>query len=159
MTPRESETIALARSYVGMREVAPNSGPVIDQMLAHAHCRPGAPYCAAFVAWCGDRALGARSPYPRSAWSPDHVRGGQRLTSAVQIRGGETFGIWFASKNRVAHTGLIVRRIGATVETIEANTSGTAAAGSAADREGQGVFRKLRPATSIYRVRDWIGQP
>jgi hypothetical protein len=42
--------------------------------------------------------------------------------------------------------------------TIEGNTSASAAYGSAQDREGHGVYRKLRPTTAIYKVRDWINE-
>lgn len=41
--------------------------------------------------------------------------------------------------------------------TIEGNTSPDAAAGSEADRNGEGIWRKRRLTRQIYSVRDWIG--
>ena len=66
------------------------------------------------------------------------------------------FGIWFASKGRIAHTGLLERRDGDWLITIEANTSPTAAVGSAADRDGQGVYRKRRHWRTVHSTRDWL---
>jgi hypothetical protein len=114
------------------------------------------PYCAAFNHWVGRQALGDANPYPRSAWSSDHLRGGVRLTAQTVILGGEAFGIWFPSKGRIAHTGLVERREGGNLVTLEANTSAAVAPGSAADRDGQGVYRKRRPWRTVHSVKDWI---
>lgn len=156
-TARE-RVIASAESQVGVREATGrNDGEVDKYLRAVGLGGSRAPYCAAFNTWVGDDALGhENNPYPRSAWSPDHVKSGVRFTSSTPVRGGEAFGIWFKSKSRVAHTGLCVKRVGSNVVTIEGNTSASAAYGSAQDREGHGVYRKLRPTTAIYKVRDWI---
>lgn len=44
--------IRTARSYVGHREVKPNSSPLIDHWLAGVALEPGQPWCAAFVCAC-----------------------------------------------------------------------------------------------------------
>jgi hypothetical protein len=159
-TDRE-KVIAAAESQVGVREATgKNDGEVDKYLKAVSLGGSRAPYCAAFNTWVGDEALGRSSnPYPRSAWSPDHVKGGVRFTKDTNINGGEAFGIWFKDKGRVAHTGLCVKKISSGVVTIEANTSASAAFGSAQDREGHGVYRKLRPITAIHSIRDWLDNP
>lgn len=152
--------IAFADTALGIREATGrNDGKSIDAILATVGMAgTGAPYCAAFVVWVGDNALGkSKNPYPRSAWSPDMVR------DATWTRGkgrapqpGDTFGIFFPAKNRIAHTGLIRRNLGSVFETLEANTSGDAVSGSAADRDGSGVFKKRRLAKQVHSARDWI---
>lgn len=155
--------IQAADGMVGLKEkTGRNDGVAIDAILASVGLAgTGAPYCAAFVVKCGDDALGRKAnPFPRSAWSPDMVvrptwlRGKGREPQAA-----DAFGIYFPRKGRVAHTGLIRRNLGNVLETVEGNTSGEAVAGSAADREGQGVFRKRRLKAQIYAVRDWISAP
>lgn len=155
-TDRE-KVIDVASGEVGVTEKTGRNDGEVDKYLKSVGLGgTRAPYCAAFNYWVGMTALGARNPYPRSAWSPDHVRGGERVNEHTSVKGGETFGIWFSSKGRIAHTGLVQERRGAFFVTIEGNTSGDAAAGSAADREGQGVYRKLRHWRTVRTVRDWL---
>lgn len=155
-TPREL-VIAKAASQVGVTEKTGRNDGEVDKYLAAVGLGGTRnPYCAAFNYWVGSEALGPLNPYPRSAWSPDHLMGGRRVTATNEIKAGETFGIYFPAKKRIAHTGLVERRDGANLVTIEANTSGNAASGSAADRDGQGVFRKRRPWRTVHSTRDWL---
>ena len=151
--------LAVATSLVGTTEATGNNdGAGIDRILASVGLEgTGAPYCAAFVRYCYDRA-GLRGFGPRSALASAWVQ----APTWTAARGGRTplpgdvWGIWFPSKNRVAHTG-IVRSWGAQVMvTIEANTSPDAAAGSVADRNGDGVWSKRRLTRQIYAVRNWL---
>jgi len=158
LTDRE-RVIAVAASQVGITEATGNNDGEPDKYLASVGLAGShAPYCAAYVYWVGQQALGERNPYPKSAWSPSQVAGGVRVTEATVIKGGETFGIYFPSKKRIGHTGLIERRDGASFITLEANTSANAAVGSAADREGQGVFRKRRHWRTVHNTKDWMKQ-
>jgi hypothetical protein len=71
----------------------------------------------------------------------------------------DSFGVFFPSKKRVAHTGLVeLWGTGRAVKTIEANTSPDAVPGSAADRDGGGIYRKIRLKAQIYSVRKWIDE-
>ncbi len=158
-TPREL-VISKAASQVGVIEKTGRNDGEVDKYLAAVGLGGTRnPYCAAFNYWVGRESLGSANPYPRSAWSPDHLKGGRRVTATNEIKAGETFGIYFPSKGRIAHTGLVERREGGNLVTIEANTSGNAASGSAADRDGQGVFRKRRPWRTVHSTRDWIPAP
>lgn len=155
-TKRE-KVLAVAAGEVGVTEKTGRNDGEVDKYLQSVGLGGSrAPYCAAFVHWVGRQALGAGNPYPRSAWSPDMVKGGERVKQSTQPRGGETFGIWFQSKKRIAHTGLIEARKGDYLVTIEGNTSPSAASGSAADREGQGVHRKRRHWRTVHSLRDWL---
>ena len=159
-TPRQ-KVIAAAASQIGVTEkTGRNDGKQIEAYISSVglDAKGRYPYCACFVYWVGREALGSENPYPKSAWSPHMVKGGTRITATSPIKGGEAFGIYFSSKKRVAHTGLIERRDGSSLITIEANTSANAAVGSAADRDGQGVYRKRRPWRTVRYSKDWISR-
>lgn len=155
-TDRE-KVLAVASSQVGIGEKTGRNDGEVEKYIASVGLNPkaGYPYCAAFNYWVGKEALG-KSPYPKSAWSPDQVKGGQRVTRSTVIKGGEAFGIHFRSKGRIAHTGLVEYFNGTNFITIEANTSANAAVGSAADRDGQGVYRKRRHWRTVRTTKDWI---
>ena len=153
-SPDRVNVLRVASGEVGTRERTGNNDGPVEKYLNAVGAAKGAPYCAAFVAWVGNKALGNRSPFPMSAWSPDMVKGG---TSKIEsARPGDTFGIYFPAKGRVAHTGFIERREGNFLVTIEANTSASAASGSAADREGEGVYRKRRHVQTVRAVKSWL---
>jgi|GEM_PF-905908 len=157
-TIREA-VLAAARQLIGQREThGPNRSPAIDAMNRITGVPMGSPYCASFNAWCY-AAADAPPGWPRSAWSPDWVK----APGWTAASGGETpqpadaFGIWFASRGRVAHTGLIEKWEGVSAVTIEGNTSPSAEFGAASDRDGDGVWRKRRLARQIHSVRNWLG--
>lgn len=151
--------LAVAKSQIGITEkTGNNDGREIDKYLATTGLEgTGAPYCACFVRWVYD-ASGLRKTGPRSALAASWVQaptwtlahGGRTPMS------GDPWGIWFQSKGRIAHTGLVAQWGKSVVVTIEANTSPDAIAGSAADRNGDGVWSKRRLIKQIYSVRDWL---
>jgi|TARA_R110002167_G_scaffold149822_2_gene343293 hypothetical protein len=151
------KVLSVASTQVGIVEKTGKNDGEVEKYIGSVGLDPkaGYPYCAAFNYWVGDEALG-KSPYPRSAWSPDQVKGGVRVTASTHIRGGEAFGIYFKSKGRIAHTGLVESFDGKSFITIEANTNANAAVGSAGDRDGQGVYRKRRHWRTVHSVKDWL---
>jgi len=158
--PTERQAILNAgRKLIGTTEATGlNDGPVIEAIQKSARIGKGDPYCAAFNYWCYHEA-GLAAIVPRSGWSPDWVSKPTWKQGAGRTpRAADTFGIYFAAKGRVAHTGLIEEWDGASAVTIEGNTSPAAAVGSAADRNGDGIWRKRRLASQIHSVRDWIGE-
>ena len=170
MTSRE-KVIAVAAQEIGVLEATgKNDGPRVEAYLKSVGLAKGNPYCAAGVYWSGKQALGNVNPYPRSGWSPDFVtpptwtysKGGQ------WPQPGDAGGIYFSNKGRIAHTFLIAgsaksptswkwRAPSGYFRTIEFNTSLDASAGSARDREGGGVASKLRPVSTVWGTKDWIG--
>ena len=150
--------LTAARSALGWTEATGrNDGPRIEAILASTGHRKGDPYCAAFVYWCGQTA-GYPRLYPRSAWSPDMVQAATwtRAKGGREPQAGDAFGIYFPAKGRVAHTGLIESARRTVFTTVEANTAPEAPAGSAADREGGGIWRKHRLRAQVQSVRDWV---
>jgi hypothetical protein len=151
--------LTVARSLIGTQErTGNNDGETVDRILASVGLEgTGAPYCAAFMRYCYDRA-GLRLVGPRSALAAVWVRDPSWTLArgGALPRPGDAWGIWFASKNRIAHTGMVEQWGKTVVTTIEANTSPEAVAGSAADRNGDGVWRKKRLKNQIYSVRNWI---
>lgn len=152
--------LGVATALIGTAEATgKNDGPKIEAILASTGNRKGDPYCAAFNFYCY-REAGLAKLVPRSAWSPDWVKnptwtlaqGGREPQPA------DAFGIYFPRKERVAHTGLVKKWSAPTVLTIEGNTSPEAAAGSAADRDGGGIWSKRRLVRQIHSARDWIQQ-
>jgi hypothetical protein len=150
---------AAALSLIGTTEATgKNDGAAVDRILASVGLKgSGAPWCAAANRYVYDLA-GLRGIAPRSAWSPDWV---QAPTWTLKRGGrtplpGDAWGIFFPSRGRIAHTGL-VRAWGAqSLTTFEGNTSPEAIPGSAADRDGQGFWSKRRLTRQIYSVRDWL---
>lgn len=156
--PRE-RVMFVAESLIGTTEATGrNDGPIIEAILRSANASKGDPYCAAFNTYCYLKA-GVKGA-PVSAWSPDWVRNPTwtRANGGESPRPADSWGIYFPSKKRVAHTGL-VETWGdkKAFRTIEANTSPDARAGSASDRDGDGIWRKIRLKSQIYSVRNWIG--
>lgn len=152
------DVMRVAASALGWKEATgKNDGPQIEAILASTGNRKGDPYCAAFVYWCGKTA-GYPKLYPRSAWSPDMVQAPTwtRAKGGREPQAGDAFGIYFPAKGRIAHTGLIESASRTVFTTIEGNTSPEAVAGSAADRDGGGVYRKHRLRSQVYAVRSWI---
>lgn len=149
--------LSIAVSLIGTTEATGrNDGPIIEAILKSAGASKGDPYCAAFNFWCYQQA-GLAHLVPRSAWSPDWVRN----PTWTLANGGKTplpadaFGIYFASKGRVAHTGLIRQWGKSVVVTVEANTSPQTATGEA-DRNGDGIWSKRRLRSQIYAVKSWL---
>ncbi len=147
----------VAASLVGTLEATGrNDGPVVEAILASTGNRRGDPWCGSANRYIYDLS-GFRQAGPRSAWSPDWVRSPTwtAKTGGLTPLPGDAFGIWFPSKGRIAHTGL-VKAWGTIVLTWEGNTSPDAAPGSPADRDGGGYWSKRRLKKQIHSVRDWI---
>ena len=147
-----------ARKLVGVREATGrNDGTVVESILASTGNRRGDAWCASANRYIYDLAgFGLRGP--RSAWSPGWVArptwtfsGGGRTPLP-----GDAFGIFFPSKGRIAHTGLVGTWGKSVVVTFEGNTSPDAVPGSAADRDGGGYWSKRRLIRQIHSVRNWI---
>jgi hypothetical protein len=150
--------LAVAVRLIGVREATgKNDGPVIEAILRSAGASKGDPYCAAFNYWCYSQA-GLAALVPRSAWSPDWLRKPTwtLARSGLAPQPADAFGLYFPSKGRIAHTGLIRKWGSSATTTVEANTSPEAAPGTAADRDGGGIWSKRRLTRQIHSVRNWI---
>ena len=143
------------RSQIGVRELTGrNDGQQVEIFLASCKLAKGNPWCAAFVTWTFKTAgvktvVSGYSP----AWFPTsntiYTRGSTKNKTPQTA---DVFGIWFSSKNRIAHVGFIDewQPPNAYCITVEGNTN------EAGSREGDGVYRKRRLKTQIYKVSRWL---
>lgn len=147
---QQEKLIFFARKYTYVRESnGPNRSKEIDLWNKYTGASMGSPYCASFVSYIHKEA-GIKGPL--SAWSPDCVAKNNIKFSDVQH--GDVFGMYFASKGRVAHTGFIDQIKGSMVYTVEANTSPTSSYGASSDRDGDGVFAKMRAKSLMGNSRN-----
>ncbi len=162
------EMVELAKSQVGIREATgKNDGPRIAEYLKVVGLGPGFAWCAAFVSWLHEK-LGIDNP--RSAWSPDWFKSHivfSKFKSGFQdfiAKPAQVFGLWFSSKKRVAHVGIIIDIHPHHYETIEGNTSLLGVVNleelteqqKQAERESIWVARKLRNKRDIALISDYI---
>lgn len=144
---------SLYMSQVGVRELTGNNdGPDVLKYQKNAGLTSGYSWCACFVKWCFDQA-GVRTPI--TAWSPTcHNKKNivmMNSTYKKELQKGDVFTLYFPRMKRIGHTGFVRRKFGMnSVETVEGNTN------SAGSREGDGVYIKVRPKSSIYSITRWL---
>lgn len=130
---------------VGVREeTGKNDGPRVEEYLRLVGLKKPEPYCAAFVSW-----VYAKAGYekPRSGWSPDLFPSSRLARSALP---GDVLGIYFSAMKRIAHVGIVIKQSGDYVTSVEGNTN------VAGNREGGGVYLKVRHIKTIYQISNWI---
>jgi hypothetical protein len=152
-----SEALALtAESQIGVRETEPNGGQRIGDYQADTWLPIGPwPWCAAFICWCVRQAIKGRVVTflrPKTAGAWDFERWCREQDNSVRLRkphqGDIKRGdiVVFA----FSHIGIATGPPDSdgNVPTVEGNTNG------AGSREGDGVYRKLRPISKIRsRIR------
>jgi len=143
-TEKPTNYSTLQDHKLALEATGKNDGPAVEQYLAYTGNQKGEAWCASFVSWVFGKAGYAA---PRTAWSPALFPKARQVKLA---RPGTVFGIYFSSKKRIAHAGLVERKQGNWIYTIEGNTS---VDGS---REGDGVYRKLRHARTIAAYANWL---
>lgn len=141
------ELVGIAKAEVGVKEFTGNNdGERVEEYLTVVKLKKGQPWCAAFVSW-----VFARAGYvqPRTGWSPSLFN---KQVNTQEILPGNVFGIWFPQFKRVAHVGLVEKKEGSWILSIEGNTN---VSGS---RDGDGVYRKRRHVKAVYAYADWLRQ-
>lgn len=145
--------IATFNSQIGVREKGVNSGKEVEMYLASVGLSKGNPWCAAFVAWsfskCTNIKIAAGGWVP--SWFPQKklifVRGKLDIKPPQE---GDLIGIWYSSKNRLAHIGFYEKREGDFTISVEGNTN------EEGSREGDGVYRKRRITRTIHSISRWL---
>ena len=142
-------------SQVGIRErTGSNDGKEVESYLKSVGLSKGNPWCAAFLHWTFEQS-GIKGT-PRSGYSPSWFPTSKTIFQRGKIDKlvpgpADVFGIWFESKKRIAHVGFIDQwDDGAYCMTVEGNTNGVGS------REGDGVYRKRRLKSQIYKVSRWV---
>lgn len=150
--PVDSIIDAVYMSQVGVREATGNNdGKDVEKYLRSVKTPKGSAWCAAFVKWCFDES-GVRTTI--TAWSPTaHNRYNIVYSNSSQVKEiqrGDVFTLYYPKLKRIGHTGFVRRKFGMnSLETVEGNTN------SAGSREGDGVYIKIRPKSSIYSITRW----
>lgn len=145
---------SIYRQEIGVREATGhNDGARVEMFLASANLKRGNPWCAAFLCWTFKKAkikavVSGYSPVWFPAGKTIYTRGSKKTSVPGTA---DVFGIWFANKQRIAHVGFIDSwPPGPFAITVEGNTN------EAGSREGDGVYRKRRLKTQIYKVSRWL---
>lgn len=142
--------LRFAKSQLYVREIGPNAGQVVEEYQRLCGAEKGDPWCAAFVSWCGRRALEKDWPITLSA-------GCHALFLDAKAKGlvrdapkrGDVFLLWHPELGRYAHTGFVFEATGAVFKSYEGNTN------PAGGRDGYGVFERERRADQRYRFIRW----
>lgn len=142
-------------SQVGVREkTGNNDGVSVERYLASVGLSKGNPWCAAFVHWVLQDA--GIKDVPKSGYSPSWFPKAKTVYQAGKANTNtpgraDVFGIYFASKGRIAHVGFVDSWPPSSTYcmTVEGNTN------EAGSREGDGVFIKRRLKKQIYKVSRW----
>lgn len=154
--------LEVSQRYVGIQErTGRNDGPQIEAMQRFSGGSRGEPYCIFFLVYTAHEA--GATWVPRTGYTPTYFQAAAaapyRIT-ADQLQPGDDVGLHFPSKGRLAHGLRLKERRGAWWITTEANTSPDAAPGTEADRNGDGIWNRRRPAKLIEQrnnrfVRVW----
>lgn len=144
-----------AQQEIGVRELTGhNDGRQVALFLKSVNLSIGNPWCAAFIAYVLDQ---LHLEHPKSGYCPNWFvsnvvyRRGPPGSPLTNVNAGDVFGIYFESKHRIAHVGIIEQVTKGYIITIEGNTN------EAGSREGDGVYRKKRLPRQIYAVSRWNG--
>jgi hypothetical protein len=149
--PARELVMRVADATEGAQEVGANDGKYVRRILKLVGHESPQPWCAAYVSDVGVAALKDKWPLPKTAGCATLGDFAKRKTmlSETPMRG-DVFLIFYAKKNRFAHTGFVTRVISSTqYETIEGNTDDDGG------REGWGVFRKTRTIGPHDRFIRW----
>jgi len=148
--------IEKAKSYIGVREATgQNDGVEVEYFLRSTGLGKGFAWCVAFLSSVYSD---CKVKNPRSAWSPDWGKEqdviwkqGMPINKAMVVaKMGDVFTMFYPSRGRIAHGGMIWHMNPAHVVTIEGNTN------EEGSREGDGVYVKKRRWTQIYRITCYI---
>lgn len=151
----KQRVVDIYTAEIGVRELTGNNdGARVIEYLKAANLTKGNPWCAAFITWTFKQGnvkavVSGYSPswFPKS--NTIYTKGQKNNRSPDKA---DVFGIWFQSKNRIAHVGFVdewTEGVSYAI-TVEGNTN------DAGSREGDGVYRKRRLKSQIYKVSRWL---
>jgi hypothetical protein len=154
---------ACAKEVLSVRESGSNSGTFVNRYLSAVGLGPGNPWCMAFVVLrlikaAHSLALTIPNVMPRtgstvvfSNWGKAKswfIKRADLELGRARIQKGDIVFYFFASKGRIAHTGIVVDVTSNNdFKTVEGNTS--SGLRDVVDRDGQGVYMKQRSLGSL----------
>jgi hypothetical protein len=154
---------ACAKEVLSVREDGANAGTFVERYLSAVGLGAGNPWCMAFIVLrlvkaAHSLALTIPNEMPRtgstvifSNWGKNKSwfikRADLELGRAI-IQEGDIVFYFFATKGRIAHTGIVVEADSNNdFKTVEGNTS--SGLRDVVDRDGQGVYMKQRSISSL----------
>lgn len=159
------KTLEIARSYLGTSEQGGNNrGEQVEEFLRAAKCRPGDPWCAAFVNWCAEKGAQAHnviSPlesvplqgYVQSyfAWAREHGY----VVTVEQALPGDLFCLYYGNLGRYGHIGFVesVDTKRGVFKTVEGNSNSAGTRESFGGRDG--VVSNTRKLTGNVVFLRW----
>lgn len=151
-----SRMLEVARKEIGVREGRDRNGNwnnrvkyndwYVDVLKMGSAFRTSA-WCAIFVSWVARQAGVPTSVIPNHAWTPSgdaFFRSKNRRVSTP--RAGDIFYVYYPTRGRVAHVGIVESYSNGYITTIEGNTN------TSGSSQGNGVYRLRRRVTSNIRV-------
>jgi hypothetical protein len=160
---RRAAQDAKAREVLSVREDGSNRGTFVEVYLKAVGLAPGNPWCMAFIVLRLIKAAAALgSVFPRevpktgsTVLFSDYgkkkgfwIRRADLELGRASLQPGDIVFYFFPSKGRIAHTGIVVDLAdNKNFFTVEGNTSG--GINDDVDRDGQGVYMKLRTLSSL----------
>lgn len=150
----QAQVAEVYTAQIGVRELTGrNDGVMVEQYLTSAGFGKGYAWCAAFVTWTFDQ---AGIPAIHSAWSPSWFPPSKTIftkgkQNKLEPDRADVFGVYYPTLKRIGHVGFIDKwPDGDYAITVEGNTN------SGGSREGDGVYRKRRLKSNVYKVSRWI---
>ena len=160
---RRAAQDAKAKEVLSVREDGSNRGTFVEVYLKAVGLAPGNPWCMAFIVLRLIKAAAALgSVFPKevpktgsTVLFSDYgkkkgfwIRRADLELGRASLQPGDIVFYFFPSKGRIAHTGIVVDLAdNKNFFTVEGNTSG--GINDDVDRDGQGVYMKLRTLSSL----------
>jgi len=152
---RRDHLLEVSQRYVGIQEATGrNDGPVIERMQKFTGGEKGEPYCIDYLVTTGHEA--GLIWMPITGYTPTLFQGAASAPFRIQageLQPGDDVGLSMyvkkEGKYRLAHGLRLKEKHGNWWLTVEANTSPEAQPGTEADRNGDGIWNRRRPAKLI----------
>lgn len=174
--PIALKAIANARLNLGVTETGgENRGKEVETYLASCIpvLPPGSPWCVAHVRYrlkqaAADLGTTYDTSMPRTGYTPDWVRWAKRTGNWVSVKEakalpsklseGDIVCFYFKALGRCAHMGMIdaVRTDGSGVLTVEGNTSPETGDDKYVERDGDGLYPKVRDWSELGEFGGFI---
>lgn len=139
-----------------VKEITPNSSPMIDKYLESVGFDNPVPWCAAFVSW---NLSNLNIENPNSAWSPSFANAKDVIWYSksgykhkhIHAKCGDVVTFYYSRLKRVGHVGFYIKtdKSGYFI-TIEGNTN------QSGSRTGDGVYTKKRHPNKVHAISRYI---
>ncbi len=141
------------KSFIGLKELTGNNDhPLIDKFFDETCGLRNSPWCASSIGYAL-KVNGHEIPSELQCYSPSYFPK-ERITwrrgDKTELQAGDVFGIYFPSKGRIAHMGVIYgEKRNSWVITLEGNTT------DSGGREGNAFHMRRRHKSQIYVAANW----